>query len=72
MSLTFEEKLAIERAEMVRLIDAARAAVVPSVGLPRDVNNQIRSLLREARIDEARQTVLSYLENSERSTRHPG
>ena len=72
MSLTFEEKLAIERAEMVRLIDAARAAATPSVGLPRDVNNRVRSLLREARIDEARQTVLSYLENNERSTRHPG
>ena len=71
--LTFMEKLALERAETMRLIRAANAATVPSVGLPQDVNGKIQSLMREARIDEAQQVIVSYLEDQRQQfTQHPG
>jgi hypothetical protein len=71
--LSFLEKLALERAEIMRLIRAANAAAVPSVGLPQDVNRKVQSLMREARIDEAQQVIVSYLEDQRQQfTQHPG
>ena len=62
--LTFLEKLALERAEMIRLIEAAKVAAAPNIGLPRDVNRKVRSLLSEVRIDEAQQVVMDYLDTT--------
>jgi hypothetical protein len=59
--LTFLEKIALERAEIVRLIHAAKVTEVPSFGLSPDVNRKVRFLLSEARIDEAQQVVMDYL-----------
>ena len=60
--LTFLEKLSLERAEMIRLIEAAKVAAAPNIGLPQDVSRKVQFLLREVRVDEAQQVVMDYLD----------
>jgi hypothetical protein len=61
MSLTFEEKLAIERAEMVRLIRTAKAATISNDVLPPSISAKIAHLMSEAQVEEARRVVVEHL-----------
>jgi uncharacterized protein YbcI len=61
MSLTFEEKLAIERAEMVRLIRTAKAATISNDVLPQAISAKIAHLMSEAQVEEARRVVVEHL-----------
>jgi len=61
MELTLIEKLAKERAEIMRLARVAPATAMSRHTLPREVNVKVMELMIDAQVDEAHKVVMDYL-----------